>query len=354
MPLSASRILRGAVRWASEPSHVWLFVFLPALVSFLEALQRRGESFATLGHVEVLLDNAKLAIPAGEKFAVLDTGHRNASAVASVEYDDAPHVLFTDAGVQRFYKWEKGSGSLTVGRSLFMEKRVAKHLLSNFMKGVLVTTSAETPDLTFLYENGTVRSVSLQSVAEEHSLEPGPIGGIVFGPKKNLFFSFENDGRGRVFRIKKIRLQQMLRAGAEIAVDVVVEVGASLRGLATDGEYLAAASAESLFAVDLDTKKVSRICDAGPFEKPGFTTVAMDKSGLIWAAHGSGVDIAGPIGAEARPSDAEDQEDPPASTSPYVLVGRALTGIPITGVACAQSGYLYLTTATQLLRLKVM
>eukprot|EP00968_Pinguiococcus_pyrenoidosus_P007441 scaffold494_cov245-Pinguiococcus_pyrenoidosus.AAC.18 len=39
MPLSASRILRGAVRWASEPSHVWLFVFLPALVSFLEALQ---------------------------------------------------------------------------------------------------------------------------------------------------------------------------------------------------------------------------------------------------------------------------------------------------------------------------
>mmetsp|Transcript_32873 Transcript_32873/g.104068 ORF Transcript_32873/g.104068 Transcript_32873/m.104068 type:complete len:345 (-) Transcript_32873:256-1290(-) len=340
--MSAADALARARAAAKRPEFLWLWVFLPALCSFAYTLQVRGGHFASIGHVERLREGLDAVVPAGAEIAVLDADNAAAGCAAWVKHDDAPHVLYCDSGLKRVYKWEQGLGALTVGRSLFLDGRVARHLVANFRNGALVASDAAEPRLTVFFENGTTAALGLGAAAANYSVAPAPLGALALEPTgEHLLLALEGDATGKILRAAPEAVLGGLAAGELAATELVAEAGFAVRGLAAGEDFIVAASAASVHV--FRDGSGAKIAEAGQFETSGFGAVAVDAKGYVWAAHGNGINVLDPNAGGAG-------EAPAGRDLAAHLLGRVVTGAPVTSVVVGGNGYAYATTEKQLLR----
>lgn len=328
--MGARDAAQSLLAWLSMPAQSWLILFVPALISFFMSLSNFSGHFELVGGATVGLSSAKL-VAAGEAVAVLDRELGAAKAATWVTGSDRSFLLFSDPERRRVYRWEQGLGALTVGRSLYLEGVNVVAMASSNGGDTLLLSDAAVGGIKRLDSNG---SASTFHLAQGDTQLPAP-SDMVLAPEGHIILAVPEG----VFRLDAWHVSGTAEEKREVQNLGLAVAGATSVAYSPDAYklYVLASGGEARAGIWAFSVHRNGTVDGGSGQElvrglPAGGQVRTDAKGNLWVAGTGGLRVFSKGGEP---------------------LGRVSTlGNDTSSAAFGDDGYLYMTDASALCRLK--
>lgn len=365
--------LRQMSPW-KYPDTAWLFVFLPAVVTYLLILTDYLNKKPHIGQIMRLDQRLDDILSINSKVEVIASGMGWAEGPLWVENEDKSFLLFSDTIHNKIWRWEEGKGLFTIGTILHIANSGCdqntswcESIYEPGSNGLLRLRGTEKVDIiaaqhgeraiTILFHNNT-RQVLANSYQGKRLNSPND---LIYSMEGNIYFTdpiyglFDTSRRSLldaqlphsgVYMLRKKDIAAALASGRPARV---LLLDANLTrpngiGLSPDHSKLYVSNSDATLPVwneyailedgSLSEPKVfydaSELRSRADFGNPdGFT---VDAAGNILASGPGGVLIFAPDAT---------------------LLGRIIMDRPVSNVAFGTNGYLYLTAKDVVCRVRV-
>ena len=362
----------------SNPEWAWCYCFLPALFIYIALLMHHLNAKPTVGHVEVLHPDFHSIFPSGSSLQVIASGMGWTEGPVWVEDSncECSYLLFSDTITNRIWRWEEGKGLFTVGKTLHTTnsgcsalnkdwchtlKEPGSNGLSVYLgskRGDLVVCQHGDRSVSIIYENGT--SVVLASHYRGKRLNSP--NDLVWSLEGHLYFT--DPPYGLINHAGAINDQQLTMSGVFMldkdAIAESLRTGAPSNNLRLVDDSLSRPNGLA-FSPDFQKLYVSNSDATYPLWKVFDVTENGDlQNGRIFsdASHLRDSDMSvnnNPDGLKVDTNGNVIATGPGGVlvlSSSGVLLGRLILDSKVSNVGFGGDGYLYITSADKVLRIR--